>query len=197
MRREKPSTVGGSTSGNATTAATASFHRAFERASHHATGVPTMSRRTVVIDASASVSRMGDQRSSDPSMHNPVDLALLRPVSELLDHRRCFRTFQERHERPCRLVAGAILQKHSILADGSVKICRNDPTGSTLPFDDLRQRNESELGVFCIHELESLRDVAALHDLAGELLVDAENLHGFNGGGAPRGRGGGWGGGFC
>src|SRR5262249_22483551 len=53
-----------STRGNATTAATASFHRAFERASHHAIGVPTRRRRTVVIVASASVTRIGDQRSA-------------------------------------------------------------------------------------------------------------------------------------
>jgi hypothetical protein len=48
--------------------ATASFHHVFERASHHAIGVPTMSSRIVVMDARASVSRMGDQNSSDWNM---------------------------------------------------------------------------------------------------------------------------------
>ena len=49
--------------------ATASFHHALERASHHATGVPTMSRMMVVIAASSIVRRTGCQISGGkPSM---------------------------------------------------------------------------------------------------------------------------------
>ena len=46
------------------TAATASFHRALDRASHHAIGVPMRRRSTVVVDASASVNLIGDQSSA-------------------------------------------------------------------------------------------------------------------------------------
>jgi molybdopterin-binding protein len=45
------------------TATTASFHRAFERASHHAIGVPITGRKMVVADSTARVNRIGDQMS--------------------------------------------------------------------------------------------------------------------------------------
>jgi hypothetical protein len=43
----------------ATSAATASFQRACERASHHAIGVPMTRRMSVVVAASSSGSRTG------------------------------------------------------------------------------------------------------------------------------------------
>ncbi len=66
--------------GSATTAAAASFQRARERASHQASGVPTISSTTVVTDASSSVSRIGTQRSASPSMPCAQALARQSPV---------------------------------------------------------------------------------------------------------------------
>ena len=43
--------------------ATPSFHQALDRASHHATGVPAIMRRTVVIAASSIVRLIGCQMS--------------------------------------------------------------------------------------------------------------------------------------
>src|SRR5215471_14876624 len=60
-------TVGGSTKGNETTAATASFQIALERANHQAIGVPT-TRSTVEIVASSRVKRIGGQSSAKDSM---------------------------------------------------------------------------------------------------------------------------------
>src|SRR4051812_11783638 len=66
-------TVGGSTSGSATSAATGSRQRLAVRASHHAMGVPMTSNRTVVAAASAAVIMMGDMMSlsmdADPTPH--------------------------------------------------------------------------------------------------------------------------------
>src|SRR6516225_10651824 len=61
-------TVGGSTKGNETTAATASFQNALERANHQAIGVPTTRSNTVEIVASSRVKRIGGQSSENDSM---------------------------------------------------------------------------------------------------------------------------------
>src|SRR5262249_30343958 len=157
----------GSTSGSATTAATASFQRARERASHHAIGVPTTSRRMVVINASASVSRIGDQSSSKLSIA-PHSLravpALFNPVAEFLDHDQSLGALEEVEERTGGIVARSRREKHGVLPDGGVKICRNDPARSTRPLDHLGERDKAELGVAGVHELKGLRDVTTLHD---------------------------------
>src|SRR5262249_32835988 len=61
-------TVGGSTKGNETMAATASFQIALERANHQAIGVPTTRSNTVETVASSRVKRIGGQSSAKDSM---------------------------------------------------------------------------------------------------------------------------------
>ena len=65
---------------------------------------------------------------------------------------------------------------------GIVQVLRHDPARPFVAAGHLSQRDEAELGIAGLHELEGLADVVALHDLGLELIVDAERLHRLHGG---------------
>src|SRR5262245_27996288 len=98
----------------ATIAATASFHRALDRASHPAIGVPMIRSKTVAMAASSSVSRIGDHSSAKLSIATPSPG---RAVAELLDHANGILALEEveKGTRSRALLAG--LQQHGILQD--------------------------------------------------------------------------------
>src|SRR5579863_1293397 len=104
-------------------AAAASLNHAFERASHQASGVATMSSESVVIAASSIVSLIGIQISGGmPSTSRSVQR-----IAEPLDDRARLRPFEKLEERLGRLAVRAGLEQHRVLPDRRVEFGRNLP----------------------------------------------------------------------
>ena len=166
-------TVGGSTSGSATTAPTGPLSRERVRASHQAIGVPMISSRTVVSDASWMVSQM----ASKSAWFSGIGCGSLQGVAERLDDRRGLRSLQILDERLRGRIVLALREDHRVLLDRLVQRLRHHPRRAARDLAvlvDLRQRHEAEFGIAGGDELLRLRDVLPFDDLRRDRLREAE-----------------------
>src|SRR6478735_7069709 len=164
-------TVGGSTSGSATTAPTTPFSRDAVCASHHAIGVPMTSSSAVVSDASSSVSAMAWRSAWSIGMFGSELIAVR------LDDRRGLRAFQIIGELLRDGVVLALLKDDRVLPDRLVQRSRHDPRRAARDLAvlvDLRQRDEAEFRVARRDELLRLRDVLPFDDLRRHGLRQSE-----------------------
>src|SRR6476620_202314 len=105
-------TVGGSTSGNATIAPTGPFSRERVRASHNASGVPTISSISVASDASWTVSQIASKSARVSGI-----LLQLQLVAVRLDDGGGLRSLQIIDELLRDGIVLALVQDHRVLPD--------------------------------------------------------------------------------
>src|SRR6185437_4637077 len=127
--------------------------------------------------ASSIVSLIGTQIS----VGSPNIALSLERIAELLDDRPRLRTLEESEEGLRGLAACSGLQKHGVLTDRRMKFQRNfPPRPLRLPMK-LRQRDEAQLRISRVDELERLRDAVALDDLRLQRIVHAKRFHRLDG----------------
>src|SRR6185312_4961674 len=90
---------------------------------------------------------------------------LLEYISKSLDHRPRFRSLQKCQKRLGCLIIGSLLEKYRILKNRRMELVRYHPSCTPVDAVKLGQRDEAQLGVARIDELERLCDATALDKL--------------------------------